>query len=119
MNPKEVLFFTGAGISAPDPCSFPFGKELHFKTPKILNNMMISLAIRENESSPKDEAKSFILKVNKIPNQDKLFRGQILDETSQIIFETNPVDFQTCLNEVAKKIDNLGTVINADTISVT
>lgn len=28
-EPKEILFFTGAGISAPEPCSFPLGQELH------------------------------------------------------------------------------------------
>jgi len=28
-EPKDILFFTGAGISAPDPCSFPLGQELH------------------------------------------------------------------------------------------
>lgn len=27
--PEDILFFTGAGISAPDPCSFPLGQELH------------------------------------------------------------------------------------------
>ena len=26
---SDILFFTGAGISAPDPCSFPLGQELH------------------------------------------------------------------------------------------
>lgn len=28
-NTSDILFFTGAGISAPDPCSFPLGQELH------------------------------------------------------------------------------------------
>lgn len=29
-EPSDILFFTGAGISAPDPCGFPLGKELHY-----------------------------------------------------------------------------------------
>lgn len=28
-NPKDILFFTGTGISNPDPCAFPLGDELH------------------------------------------------------------------------------------------
>jgi hypothetical protein len=29
VSPGEVLFLTGAGISAPDPTKFPLGNELH------------------------------------------------------------------------------------------
>lgn len=28
-KPSDILFFTGSGISAADPCAFPLGKELH------------------------------------------------------------------------------------------
>lgn len=28
-NPKDILFFTGTGISNADPCAFPLGNELH------------------------------------------------------------------------------------------
>jgi len=28
-SPRDILFFSGTGISAPDPCSFPLGQELH------------------------------------------------------------------------------------------
>ncbi len=28
-DPQDILFFTGSGISSPDPCAFPLGQELH------------------------------------------------------------------------------------------
>ena len=80
--------------------------------------MIISLAIRERESSAEDEARSYIMKVEKVPNQDELFRGQILDETSQVIFETDVIEFLACLNVIAAGIEDLGVVINASNISI-
>ena len=52
LQPYEVLFFAGAGISVPPPANFPLGNELH--------RMLLEYAEKRNKKDAENLSKSFI-----------------------------------------------------------